>query len=364
MSAETELIFQDLPSDFDTLGLMQTCPELYVDKGASVSYNFLHLTVQEYLAAYHISKQSRDDQVAFMREHIKNMKMKVVVRFLAGLAQLGRDVWDVVRGFANDDNFIKLKILHCLFESEDPSAITSVFGSDFVCFAHDCDRALPFDLYVLGYCITYSNCDWKLRLTRCELKSAELFLRALNLQQNQFQLPLAGQVKEVWLSKSNPDAVHFLVDNMPRMLVFRSLKHLGLSMCGLTSETCNLLSKHTDLLQHLEVLDLSDNYDIGRGGTVNLVTSLTKFSTIRELNLYGTDIGFEDCKTLSELLASSKSIKVFNISISGGVSSSDSTQLIVKGLSHNASLEILNMSRSKFSSENILHLASVLKVNT
>ena len=72
MGAETELIFQDLPSDFDPLGLMQSCPELYVDRGASVSYNFLHLTVQEYLAAYHISQQSRDEQVAFMREHIKS----------------------------------------------------------------------------------------------------------------------------------------------------------------------------------------------------------------------------------------------------------------------------------------------------
>ena len=42
---ETELIFQDLPSDFAPLGLMQTCPELYVDRGASVSYNFLHLAL-------------------------------------------------------------------------------------------------------------------------------------------------------------------------------------------------------------------------------------------------------------------------------------------------------------------------------
>ena len=98
--AKTELIFQDLPSDFDSLGLMQTCPELYVDRGASVSYNFLHLTVQEYLAAYHISQQSRDEQVAFMREHIESKKMDVVVRFLAVLSELGRDLWDVVRRFA------------------------------------------------------------------------------------------------------------------------------------------------------------------------------------------------------------------------------------------------------------------------
>ena len=101
MSAQTELIFQDLPSDFDPLGLMQSCPELYVDRGASVSYNFLHLTVQEYLAAYHISQQSRDEQVTFMSDKI--FEMEVVVRFLAGLTELGRDLWDVVREFASDD---------------------------------------------------------------------------------------------------------------------------------------------------------------------------------------------------------------------------------------------------------------------
>ena len=125
-SAETELIFQDLPSDFDPLGLMQSCPELYVDRGASVSYNFLHLTLQEYIAAYHISQQSRDEQVAFMREciedktleekavtdysgkvqvtlmreHIESKKLEVVVRFLAGLSEFGRSLCDIVRRFA------------------------------------------------------------------------------------------------------------------------------------------------------------------------------------------------------------------------------------------------------------------------
>ena len=44
--------------------------------------------------------------------------------------------------------------------------------------------------------------------------------------------------------------------------------------------------------------------------------------------------------------------------------SPDSIQLIFDGLSHNTSLETLDMNHSKFSSENILHLASVLRVNT
>ena len=381
MSAETELIFQDLRSDFDPLGLMQTCPELYVDRGASVSYNFLHLTIQEYLTAYHISRQSRDEQVAFMREHLESeklwvpfmrgcKKLEVVVRFLAGLSELGRDLWDVVRGFASDDQHnIRLEILHLLFESQDSSAITSVLGSGCVSFA--CYSKPPFDWYVLGHCIAHSSCEWKLELTNCELESVELFLRALNLHQDQCQLSSTGKIKEVWLSyegKHDPAVLRLLVNKMSQMSVFHNLTHLSLDWCGLTSESCNLLSKHTDLLQHLEYLDLGFN-NIGRGGAVNLITSLTKFSTIRELHLNKTDIGFEDCKALSELLASSKYVEVLDISgdeeaLDDLKLPPDSIQLIVDGLSLNTSLEKLNVSYSNFSSENVLHLASVLRVNT
>ena len=382
MSAETELIFQDLPSDFDTLGLMQSCPELYVDRGASVSYNFLHLTVQEYLAAYHISQQSRNEQVAFIREHI--FKLKVVVRFLAGLTELGRDLWDVVRGFACEDkNYIhvyvknlskevKLEILHLLFESQDPSAITSVLGSDCVYFV---SSQQPFDCYVLGYCIAHSRCDWKLELhcEHCKLQSVELFLRALNLHKDQCQLSPTGKIKELrlsyvqdqemWVSskyESDPVAVNLLVDSMPQLLVFHNLTHLDSSYCGLTSETCNLLSKHN--LQHLKYLDLGYNRTIGRGGAVNLITSLTKFSTIRELYLAHTGIGFEDCEALNELLVSSKYIKMLNIS--GNKLPPESIQLIVDGFSSNTSLKVLDISESNFNSENVLYLASVLKLNT
>ena len=371
--AETELIFQDLPSDFDPLGLMQSCPELYVDRGASVSYNFLHLTLQEYLAAYHISQQNRDEQVAFMREHIEGKKLEVVVKFLAGLTELGRNLWDVVRGFvsaARPCDFIKPEILYCLFESQDSLAISSVLGSDCVHFRPG--GALPFAMYVLGNCVTRSSCDWELELEYCVLGSVEVFRKVLNLQQNQGLLPSVGKIKKVWLSDSYSDAVHLLVDNMSQLLVFHKLTSLGLICCSLTSETCNLLSKHTDLLHHLEYLNLGYN-PIDRGGAVNLITSLTKFSTIRELNLYDTGIGFEDCKALSGLLASSKYINVLVIGDQGpdgddeaddDFLSPDSVQLIFDGLSHNTSLETLNMKFSNFSSENVFELASVLRVNT
>ena len=372
MSAKTEIIFQDLPSDFDPLGLMQTCPELYVDSGASVSYNFLHFTLQEYLAAYHISQQSRNEQVTFMRKYIETKELEVVVRFLAGLSGLGKDV---VKGFASETgpyvselwekaNFTE--ILHWLFESQDLSAISSILGTTYMCFYHDCRSTLPFDLYVLGCCVTHSSCNWKIELSNCNVESVEIFLKALNLQHDQCQFPSRGKIKEIWLYSSNPAAVHLLVDNMSQMLVFHNLTHLGLIYSDLTSETCNILSKHTDLLQHLEYLNLGGN-SIGEGSAVNLITSL--FSTIKELNLQCTDIGFDDCKALSELLATSKYIEVLNISVQEEELedvrlSSDSVQSVVDGLCHNTSLEKLYMRGSNFSSENMHHLASVLKVNS
>ena len=377
MNAETELIFHDLPGDFDPLGLMQTCPELYVDSGSCVSYNFLHFTVQEYLAAYYISELSKDEQVAFMKEHTDNKKLEVVMRFLAGfsLSESGQDLWELVRGFASKDlpygsqlsvsplgetKSVKLQILHWLFESQDHSSITGILGSDSVCFFPDRSRGslLPFDWYVLGYCITHSSCDWKLRLDCCELESVQTFLNALNLQQDQFLLPSKGQIKQMVSFVSDPAALHLLVTNIPQMSVFRNLTHLSLLCSDLRSEMCDLLCQQSDLLQHLLYLDLCDNR-IGRGGAVNLITSLT---TIKELHLKGTHIGLEDSKALSELLVTSTYIGA--VSIGRDCFSSDSIQLIVDGISRNTSLEKLDMSELNFSSENVLSLASVLRVNT
>ena len=361
--AETELIFQDFPSDFDTLGLMQTCPELYVDRGASVSYNFLHLTFQEYLAAYHISQQNRSEQVAFIKEHIESKKLEVVVRFVAGLSELGTDLWDVVRQFAFTDllqgsRYIKHKILHCLFESPDSSAIASILDSDHVSFDHNCgNRLQPFDWYVLGYCITHSSHDWNLEFQYFNLESVEAFLKALNLQRDQWLLPSAGKIKEICLRTSTSDAVCRLVDDLPQIKLFH-LTHLDLKHCHLTSGTCNYLSKHTVLLQRLEYLNLHCN-SIGRGGAVNLITSLSKFSTIRELGLYNTGIGYEDCQALSRLLTNSNYIKVLHVGYNELLH--DSILLILLGLFHNDSLEKLEMRYC--SNLNVLNLASVLGLN-
>ena len=64
---EDKFVFDDLPNDFNTLDLMQSVPELYVEQGALISYNFFHLTLQEYLAAVNISQLPVEKQIEFFQ---------------------------------------------------------------------------------------------------------------------------------------------------------------------------------------------------------------------------------------------------------------------------------------------------------
>ena len=76
--------------NFETLGLMLCAPELYADEGATVSYKFLHLTVQEYLAAFHLSQKPVGKQIEYCKEHKERDKdeqhyFHMVLQFLCGV---------------------------------------------------------------------------------------------------------------------------------------------------------------------------------------------------------------------------------------------------------------------------------------
>ena len=66
---QDKFVHKDLPHDFNTLDLMQSVPELYVEQGASISYNFFHLTLQEFLAAVRISQLPIEEQIDFIKRY-------------------------------------------------------------------------------------------------------------------------------------------------------------------------------------------------------------------------------------------------------------------------------------------------------
>ena len=96
---QVQLIFRNLLSDFDDLGFMDSVTELYVTQGAVSSYNFLHLTFQEFFTAVHISNMSPAQQAEHFNR-LEDGRLKVVLRFLAGFNKLNcLSIEEIARNF-------------------------------------------------------------------------------------------------------------------------------------------------------------------------------------------------------------------------------------------------------------------------
>ena len=172
-SDHVQLIFTGLPSDFDSLGLMDSVTELYVTQGTVSSHNFLHLTFQEYFAAVHISTLSLAEQIEHFQRPNEG-RLKVVLRFLAGLNQLSCFSEANVDLFLSHpqcsgsspysmpvDVAVSTDRMNWMFEAQSSDVIALVMGKKTVEFSVS-QKMLPLDYYGLGYCIAHSQCQWVL----------------------------------------------------------------------------------------------------------------------------------------------------------------------------------------------------------
>ena len=162
----------NVPSD--TLGLMQREEELTVI-GRSLSHYFLHLTLQEYLAAVHYSQQcdspeqltqllTRDDLFpfsSFLQYYGKKRKSIIhwpVVLFLAGRTQLSGFPLDLLKAGLHDSS-VDVSLLHLLYETQCPQLIQSTLVTSSKYISVHGRSAL--DWFVIGYCIANSASTWR-----------------------------------------------------------------------------------------------------------------------------------------------------------------------------------------------------------
>ncbi len=341
-----QVIYDDLPEDFETLGLMQCVPELYVDKGAAVSHSFLHLTVHEFMAAFHLSQQPVEAE-QFMSEA---SSQKRVLRFLAGLTRRPGVIPVVVKMEEEFKRFIDifmnrsverfksiktlayceelesyrtkldLENLYLLFEVQGGGKTVKTSPT---AFYTDSDMS-ALDCYVLGCCISHSDCTWALWY---ESGGDELE----GLVQGALEHPLQpqGTISALYLNGITSEGVKHLL-KLPKHMLASSLKTLDLS-----------------------------GTSIGNGGSVPLIRML---SALNHLSLNNTGIGVEDCRALSELLSSSSGLKALHIT--GNDLPPEAVELIASGLQENTRLEELWIGEAQFSQDNCVSLASVLWTNS
>ena len=178
------LIFSDIPADQETFDLMQSVPELYESKAIiAVSHNFLHLTLQEFLSAVHVSSFSQHVFVNTLETMFGKKHLTVVLRFLAGLTKLAPQKGSFTskaRAFFKKTPIQCVKSLqrdalgfidtiHWLFEAQEKELLLQVLGRNIQDRNLSSQFLSPFDCYALGYCIANSQCTWKLNLKSCSI---------------------------------------------------------------------------------------------------------------------------------------------------------------------------------------------------
>ena len=147
-------------------GLLQEVPELYLESSGSSSYHFLHKTVQEFMAALHVSSLPPGERAKFVRTSFGKSNMTMVVRFMAGLTKFRDDIEGVL-AFQEEGERGLLESLHWLFEAHDPGLVQKCMGHREWTLDLNEVNLDPFDCYVLGYCIANSRQPWNLSLPGC-----------------------------------------------------------------------------------------------------------------------------------------------------------------------------------------------------
>ena len=228
-------VFDDLPQDFDTLDLMQSVPELYVEQGALVSYNFFHSTLQEYLAAVNVSQQPVEKQIKFfqMSTPSKSEMQQPLVhgttplsqppqfhtsRSRASFTQLslpGINVPDISTRLRNMLRFVAgltkfrgvplaslqplvleslpcgkdmtLKSLHWLFEAQCNDGYNKLVSPYRLITKHQSNE-LPFDYFVLGYAMAHITSVWQINLSSSKInyEGIEMLVAGVNFERDHF----------------------------------------------------------------------------------------------------------------------------------------------------------------------------------
>ena len=164
--------FSDISSGSESMGLI-TVDEMASVCGFENLYTFLHLTFQEFLAAYHISKLEEEKQLEVIDKYSQKKHMIVVWKFYCGLVNFNEQEQKLRKIMSLKDDLFNV---HCAFESQqtvtcDSVVITGESGT----LSFNNHFLTPSDSTAIGYVVKNSKClVEKVVLNRCKLSKEGL----------------------------------------------------------------------------------------------------------------------------------------------------------------------------------------------
>ena len=352
-----------LTSDINlpSLGLLQATQGLTLCS-KSISYNFLHLSVQELLAAYHISQMDSSEQIRVFKKMFGSPRFQAVLQYYCGFTKLDNpEIQQFISSYHGSKFGLKefLPILHCFFEAKQPSLTQLIDPMRFMSYFYLLryyDMFLiileltPVDLLAVGYFIVsfLFSCEQESNTTILYLSTEQhLDDRCLRLLLNELSKnPFDGAVptsagalseKFVWrLSKPSLTGLKYIASYLKR---FPLIRELTLTCIDTWSDVHDFVTEmlHTKIMTKLSIkgsifmnkfsamikikcayfkplteLDLSSDSEVE---LCNIITHLQHYSTnLVKLNLSKCNINQYTARLLSTMLRENNSLTHLNLS--------------------------------------------------
>ena len=174
-------VFTNLGEDFEprALGLMKKTTRLNVCTGRECSYTFLHLTLQEYMAALYIAIVCPSGLGLYRKSIAFTTAYDVVLRFLAGVCR-NHDAQslcyhELVKIL--DHRSSALQLVRCAFEC--PSIVQRMKLNYAELDVMKFSKVVAFDWYITGYCISHFDVKWDISIFYATEGCIDLLVKGL-----------------------------------------------------------------------------------------------------------------------------------------------------------------------------------------
>ena len=343
---EIQKLYQSIPLDYDGMGLLQVENHM-LNRGSYKTYNFIHRTVQEFLAAWHMTKipEQKHNLESLQLEHFE-----MVLVFFAGLT--GFKLFDstailvligdhniprfeykatriLAKVFLKSDALKSFKLIEsnvdmyseainqnrllvliaCCAEAKNPAACRALGSSDFFpkdgCCIDIPDSAVTSHLLAsLSYCIAHSGKDW---MVKCDKVLSTYDI--INFQKYLIDTSETSG-KLVYLdTKSSKTTINFFVTFLQPHF---TLNYLDLSGSDFDDDCVTVLCEALKLNCSVVLLEL-ELCSISSKGILTIAEMLQVNSTLQFVNLEGNAFSSDDLIRVLMIMKSNTTLSLMVI---------------------------------------------------
>ena len=342
------ITFSSLPDNTNTLSILHGVESFIKHTNKVKSYNFIHLSIQELLAAFYMVKWlPPEKQVLTFNELFNNSRFNAVFQFYSAMTKLQtpgiNNILIKVAERCSNDNDDEAKILlislfHCLNAAQDSSLCERIMKY----LQYDLDLGHttlnPTDCLCIGYFLscacslsTTDTLEFRVELENCDMgdKGCKYLVRGLRR----------------CLTTSDHTATTLYMD-----LQWSNIQEEG------TIELSKLLQYNC-----INTLKLNENENLYDQGIFHIAEKLKTNKSLVELQLYTCGLTAKGVGYIAEALMTNNSLKFLNLGGNGIYD--EGVKCLASALGINQSLETLDISSCGMTDLGLNYIADSLAHN-